>query len=113
MKVFCFIFTVYILFLSLQPCEEMTAVADLRADSSQEETKIQNGEQTGEKSDDCSPFCICSCCHFSTAYQLKTFSVTNKITASIISRPNFSYQNPYYQIYKTSIWQPPKINSIV
>jgi hypothetical protein len=113
MKVFCFIFTVYILFLSLQPCDEMTAIADLRAAQvSLEETQIQAGERAEKETDDCSPFCICSCCHFSTAYQFKTFSVTNKITASAISGPNFPYQNPYYQIYKTSVWQPPKFNSI-
>jgi len=112
MKVFCFIFTIYILFLSLQPCEEMTALAELRAEKVSHERQIQAGEQAGEKTDDCSPFCICSCCHFSTVYQLKSFSVTNKITVSAISRPNFSYQNPYYQNYKTSIWQPPKFNSI-
>ena len=113
MKVFCFIFTIYILFLSFQPCEEMTAIAESRADKvSQEETQIKVNEQADKENDDCSPFCICSCCHFSTVYQFKTFSVTNKITASAISRPDFPYQNPYYQIYKTSIWQPPKFNSI-
>jgi hypothetical protein len=113
MKVFCFILTIYILVLSLQPCDEMTAIAELRADKGSHETQVQTGEQTDEKTDDCSPFCICSCCHFSTVYQFKSFSVTNKITASAISRPNFPYQNPYYQIYKTSIWQPPKFDSIV
>src|SRR6476620_3019088 len=110
MKVFCFIFTVYVLFLSLQPCAEMTAIAEFRAGKVSQETQIQAGEQTDEKTDDCSPFCICSCCHFSTVYQFKSFSVTNKITESVISRPNFSYQNPSYQIYKTPIWQPPKFN---
>lgn len=112
MKVFCIIFTIYILFLSFQPCEEMTAIAELRVDKVSEQTHIQISEQTEKESENCSPFCICSCCHFSTVYQFKTFSVTNKITVAAISRPHFYYQNPYYQTYKTSIWQPPKFNSI-
>jgi hypothetical protein len=72
---------------------------------------MQAAEKASQESDDCSPFCICSCCHFSTAYQFKTFSVTNKIMVSAILRPNFSYQNPYSQAYENTIWQPPKFNS--
>jgi hypothetical protein len=83
----------------------MAAKAELRFDEIQIQT---TSDETG---DDCSPFCICSCCHFSTGYQFKTFSVTNKFTASAILTPHFSYENPYAQTYKTSIWQPPKFNS--
>ena len=110
MKVFCFIFSLYILFLSLQPCEEMTANVDLRVNKAMEQTQIDG--QPAEKCDDCSPFCICACCHFSTAYQFRTFSVTGKITASAIFRANFSYRNPYSQAYKNPVWQPPKFNSM-
>jgi len=112
MKLFCLIFSLYILLLSFQPCEELTAEVNLRGLKTFQQTRIQANEQTDACGDECSPFCICSCCHFSTVYQFKTFSVTNKITVAAISRPNFSYQNPSYQTYKTSIWQPPKFNSI-
>jgi hypothetical protein len=89
----------------------MTAKVNLRDKETFRQTQIQVNENTGENGDDCSPFCICSCCHFSTAYQFKSFSVTNKIEVSAILRANFSYRNPYSQAYKNSIWQPPKLNS--
>jgi len=111
MKVFCFIFSLYILFLSFQPCEEMTAKTERRAGKAFAQTQLQAAGQDHEESDNCSPFCICSCCHFSTVYQFKSFSVTNKLTTFAISRPEFSYQNPYSQTYKNSIWQPPKFDS--
>ncbi len=110
MKLFCFIFSVYILLLSLAPCEEFAVKAELRFDKVSEQIQIQTTDE--ETSDDCSPFCICSCCHFSTVYQFKTFAVTNKITISAILKLENLYQNPYAQDFKTSVWQPPKFNSI-
>ena len=111
MKVFCFIFSVYILLLSLAPCDELTAMAEFENANVSQETFIHNDFQTDENGDDCSPFCICSCCHFSTVYQFKTFSVTEKITILAVSTPENSYQNPYLKDHKNSIWQPPKFNS--
>ena len=112
MKVFCIIFSFYILLLSLQPCAEMTTNLQLRVNETSKQTYFQSDEQKDEDCDECSPFCICSCCHFSTAYQFKSFSVTNKIIFSAISTSGNFYQNPYAQTYKTSFWQPPKFDSI-
>jgi hypothetical protein len=110
MKVFCFVFTIYILFLSFQPCEEMTANAASKTDKAFQRAQMRVAE-TDEKSDNCSPFCICSCCHFSTAYQFGTFTISSRITTVAILSTKFSYQNPYSKAYKNSIWQPPKFNS--
>jgi hypothetical protein len=112
MKIFCFVFSFYILLLSLAPCGEMTAIGELQNKEISQQTQIQTDTQTDENGDDCSPFCICSCCHFSTAYQFKTFSVTNKVTVSAMFRAENLYQNPYAKEYKTSVWQPPKFNLI-
>lgn len=109
MRVFSFIFIIYILLLSVMPCDEMTANAELRFDENSYQIQRQNNAPTDESGDDCSPFCICSCCHFSTAFQFKTFAVTSKITVSVGFKPENLYRNPYAQTYKTSIWQPPKI----
>ena len=109
MKVFCFIFSIYILFLSLQPCEELKANVELRVNKTTRQTQMRAAEKASQESDDCSPFCICSCCHFSTAYQFRTFTVTGKLTTTEILSPKYSYQNPYSKAYKNSIWQPPKI----
>jgi hypothetical protein len=110
-KVFCFVFTIHILLLSLVPCEELTTKAEIRVNEAFQQSQIQSHEQTSDENENCSPFCICSCCHFSTAYQFKIFSVTDKITITPISTPEISYQNPHTQNYKNSIWQPPKFNS--
>ena len=109
MKVFGFIFSLYILFLSFQPCEELTAKVALKLNEPAPQTQIKAAAVSDEKSDNCSPFCICSCCHFSTAYQFRTFTVTGKLTTTEILSPKYSYQNPYSKAYKNSIWQPPKI----
>jgi hypothetical protein len=112
MRFFCFILSAYILLLSLVPCREMAEIAESFGQEISQQTQIQNPAQTDENGDHCSPFCICSCCHFSTVFQFNTFSVTGKTTASAISRPDYSYQNPYSQTYQNPIWQPPKFNSI-
>lgn len=115
MKAFCLILSFYILLLSFQPCDEMTANLELQENKLSFQTQIQensHSEGQEENKENCSPFCICSCCHFLTVYQFNSPSVSDKTVSSIISRPNFSYQNPYTKDYKTSIWQPPKFNSI-
>lgn len=112
MRAFSLIFTIYILFLSFQPCEEMTANVGLKSNKTLQQSQIQAAGQAADECDNCSPFCICSCCHFSTAYQFSPFTVTSKITASAILRPVYHYQNPYSKAYKNPVWQPPKYDSI-
>lgn len=115
MKVFCLILSFYILLLSFQPCDEMTANLESRENEAFLQIPIQDAlhlDQTKENGENCSPFCICSCCHFLTVYQFKSLSNTKEVKASLLTRPNFTYKNPYTKDYKTSIWQPPKFNSI-
>jgi hypothetical protein len=90
----------------------MTVVAELENKVISQQTQINSVTRTDENGDDCSPFCICSCCHFSTVYQFQIFTVTNKITVLAISQSQNLYQNPYAKEYKTSVWQPPKFNLI-
>ncbi|HEY8561279.1 MAG TPA: DUF6660 family protein [Pyrinomonadaceae bacterium] len=112
MKIFCLVFSLYILFLSVQPCEEMTANIELRADKVSATERTENAEKEDEKSDDCSPFCVCACCHFATADQFETFAIGGQSGAPIISKSIFSYRSPDSQTYKKPVWQPPKFNSI-
>ena len=98
---------VYVLFLSVQPCEDVIAQFDghghrIAATSHFEE------RSTHEDSDECSPFCICSCCGMpvasrQTAYVVLGFEPANagRTTASI-------YKDPYQRNFLSSIWQPPK-----
>ncbi|MCD9189561.1 MAG: hypothetical protein LUM44_24345 [Pyrinomonadaceae bacterium] len=111
MKIFCFILSIYILLLSLAPCSEMIGFAESLNEKSSPQTVLQTQHETNENGEDCSPFCICSCCHFSTVYQFKTFTITRKITVSPISRHENLYLNPYSNTFKNSVWQPPKFNS--
>jgi hypothetical protein len=93
----------------------MTAILELRENKISFQTQLHEAshlEQSKEIGENCSPFCICSCCHFLTVYQFKSLSVTEEAIASVIVRPNFTYKNPYTKDFKTSIWQPPKFNSI-
>jgi hypothetical protein len=108
MKVVSFLFIAYLFFLLTQPCQDMAArVVDCSA-SAVAVTHIDRSDDTQRGSDDCSPFCFCSCCglsvthHYSTADFLTTIAVRSN---RAVSR---DYQNPYLNSFQDSIWQPPK-----
>lgn len=109
MKIFCLSFIVYLLVLSWQPCKDLTTkILSCEANPDIQATHLENTETTNE-SDDCSPFCICSCCQISTVYANLNFSVTSGFVASIEKNsPEISYQNPYSFQNADLIWQPPK-----
>ncbi len=73
--------------------------------------QIYQTETQDKESDDCSPFCICSCCHVFTVANFPAFSVKNIYTVSTAHEAKISYQNNYSQQHLNSIWQPPKFNS--
>lgn len=110
MRFFCIIFSFYLLFLSWQPCQDITANKVIHQKNYAEQPDFHVTQEQNE-TDDCSPFCICSCCQTSVTYANLFFRITNIITNKITSKTSAFYQNPDEKTYQNSIWQPPKLRT--
>src|SRR5690606_37986634 len=72
MRIFSTILVVYIAFLSLQPCDAMLSRADA---PNLANAQVVAGDLSGSEDQDCvecSPFCVCSCCHLMAAFSYTT-----------------------------------------
>jgi len=85
-------------------------VNDSSFSSQAEVEQLQQTDSQENESDDCSPFCICSCCQIFTAANFPVFTVKNVYTVSIAHDTKIAYQNNYSQQHLNNIWQPPKFN---
>ena len=102
MKVFTFIFSLYILVLVAIPCIDKPANTTLQ----KLEAPQSSHNSQDQESDHCSPFCTCSCC--------ATFSIQED---NYVLFNSFSYLLAQFSEHPTSsasfhfssIWQPPKI----
>ena len=108
MRLFAYIFSIYILALSVVPCSD--ASNDCKSNTTVSE-RIEAHNHNSDHNDFCSPFCTCTCC--STTASLKftpyKFRIPKPIATSKITYPvrDFSFVSNYCG----KIWQPPKINA--
>ena len=93
--------------LSSLPCND--AENQCNGNNSKSETKFH---QHNEDSDDnCSPFCICNCCHTVLAsldfipFEIKQSKVV--VVSQKIAPRNYTLISNYY----SSIWDPPKFKA--
>jgi len=106
MKVFCFAFIVYIFMLAVQPCQDfLVPLSDNREGSDE---IVQVNTSPVEVSDDCSPFCICSCCSHAVADRCVFRSVAGQTAIATSEPETVNYTDPYRDAFSNSIWQPPK-----
>jgi len=106
MKFFAYIFSIYILALSVMPCSD--ASNDCRSKTEVAERADAHSHKS-DHNDTCSPFCICSCCNTPVNITFDSFSIkVNKPVATSLKIPvfNFFFASNYYG----SIWKPPKIS---
>jgi hypothetical protein len=70
--------------------------------------KTEQKSASGHLEDNCSPFCICNCCHNSSFYKTAEY-----IPAAVIKinteNTKIEYTSVFLSRFCTSIWQPPKI----
>jgi len=93
--------------LSVQPCEDVLAQVDGQGHQSYSAAQIEQSSDDAD-GDDCSPFCICSCCSMPVASRHYGLSVP-KTEQTISSRATaVIYKDPYQSNPLSSIWQPPK-----
>lgn len=108
MKVFSFIFILYLVVLLTQPCQDIVSVVDSTALRNASSQQPDNAPQSSSQ-DECSPLCICSCCSLAVAYHSSEVLVdTAELDVLPIAKAPAEYRNPDTDAYKDSIWQPPK-----
>lgn len=112
MRIFGFIFTAYILALSLQPCQEWNIPAETPGGINAVYSRSDHVSGIKTEEDDCSPFCVCSCCYVSVADRYFPFALPKEAAAVPETTLSADYQNPNLDAHVTPIWQPPKFWSI-
>lgn len=105
MRLFSSILIIIIMAIHLVPCSDAYALAKKNTDT---EFVKKGADQQHEKSDECSPFCSCSCCAIPSIAQ-------SRLTITL--HPPFF--PPHYPEYPRGnfidislpIWQPPQLIS--
>ena len=104
MKIFAFIMALIVLALSVMPCMEGGFANNGSAKT--EISKAGNQKEHGN-SDDCSPFCSCSCCSGVVFFQAFSFNYLDKPV--FLAKKYSVYKPSFYSDISFSIWQPPKM----
>lgn len=105
MKFICYIFSFYVLLLSVVPCVDAVG-----ASVSNEHLTLQSSQDNGQSNkedNDCSPFCTCACCGCN-AFNVPCFYTV--VSCSEFVSENFicNYSVCFSSDFISSIWQPPK-----
>ena len=105
MKPFLFTLSIYLLALSCIACNDL----DSNAESSlQMVTTTNQQQQNRQKSEECTPFCSCSCCPTSAFYQTVLYLGIKKF--ELKSEKYCDFNSNFYSEITFSIWQPPKFS---
>jgi hypothetical protein len=117
MRPFLYIFTFYLLFLSVQPCGDLVP-ADAPDQAAFGQANFEKQAPSGpddcpDPGHECSPFCICSCRQVPAAQEILTAAPDQETKIIVSVLPKTAFQNNYSHQLTGSIWQPPKNNSIV
>jgi len=108
MRTFYFIFGIYILAISLLPCND---IPHMEASENHQFSIEQNHVHDSEHTDLCSPFCICSCCNTSVITHPAYFSIENYLFSQIFDKKSIPGDFLYISNDYRNIWQPPKVNA--
>jgi len=105
LKFFSFIFIIYIIVLTVQPCDDLAA--PIQGSETSAVANIERPDEDCGTGETCSPFCFCSCCHVTAVFQYTVLGPDVPPTwIAEIRMPEYS--NPDVRTYNTSFWQPPK-----
>lgn len=106
MKVFVFIFSFYLLAISLLPCSDAHNECN---DSKSKTELVQNHNHQDDANDFCSPFCNCNCCSTITAFSYHNVD-QRPSQPGLIKSDKFSTTDfLFVSSYNGNIWQPPRI----
>ena len=113
MKISTYIFTFYMLTLSLVPCGDGGGgiVELIKHLNGIEHHHVSDHQQhsKGCGDDTCTPFCVCNCC--SMTINVPTIANLTEVPLKFISGTTLAYNSNFYPSgYLSSIWQPPKFS---
>jgi hypothetical protein len=103
MKYLAIIFSIYIILLSLIPCQDKEDIAVNIGSISSFHNDHTAKERSGQEV--CPPFCTCTCC--STARHLVTKPVLG-LFFKVVDRQYPDSKIPAVQEQSMAIWQPPQ-----
>jgi len=100
-KIFCFLFALYISALSVNPCYEDDCIDEVNIESN-----ADHEEQEQEESDLCTPFCVSACCPIHVFCTSPFHTITGSQNSMILKS---SYSLVFIAPVVVPIWQPPKV----
>lgn len=108
MKLIRLILAFYFTALLIVPCNDVKAKSSFN-DSFRVSMNVKDSHSK-EKNDNCSPLCMCNCCHITVA-SLKAGPVLEdpKIDKAYLSKKIHFKKNDFAYLVYDQIWQPPKI----
>jgi len=100
------VLAIYFAALSVMPCEDVQK----QSGSETQLLLVSNDSHPKDKSDICSPLCVCNCCQMTvTAFKMDAVAnIPKQIQTYFSKKILFQKNNFAYQVYD-HIWQPPKI----
>lgn len=107
MRSFCSVFIIYLVLLLTQPCPDLAAMIDDDCVDGTQIVHVESPTNSGSEDEECSPFCICSCCSHPVANHQFSFGVTTEVKTVAVAKIAADYRNPNRAAFHTSVWQPP------
>lgn len=109
MRILSFIFIVYAIVTLAQPCRDLAvSVADATKGTSVAASQRDERSNLDPQNDECSPFCICSCCSMSMLHVRFTFPLPVEVKNGTVEALIPDYSDPNPKTFHDNIWQPPK-----
>ncbi len=104
MKLFCYIFSFYIICLLAYPCQDYKNIS---CSNYKEECSSSTEHKEDNDCHSCPPFCVCNCCQVNTIVVLKV--LLNSVNIDLIAEVRTIYKEISVKEIILTIWQPPKI----
>lgn len=106
MKIFIFIFSIYLLALSLVPCSDaFNECQNIEVDYSHD----HEHNHESDHDDNCTPFCTCSCCGTSMIFNLTLMPFLKLRDKILLSNEVINSESSFCSSFYGAIWQPPKL----
>ncbi len=102
MKIIAFILSIFVFVSAVTPCSDGKTCDELGR------AEMPHHDHSEDENDDCSPFCVCTCCG-STFLESK-ISITPFLATTHFFKFDFHYSFFYAFSYKEKIWHPPILN---
>ncbi len=94
------------LFMSGLPCGDAEACGENEQATT---LAVAHGSNHEEEPEDCTPFCVCSCC---AASGMNWMSCLQIVITPKVKKSTFLFPSPFFESYTVhAVWQPPRSRS--